>query len=269
MVEDANAVILTFGSYRLGITQAKDGKPSLLSLLMPRQKKKDTSEFVVPHFITKFVVFLCRSALITTGRGPFTKGLGLENINVVTQRGFVLVDERMQVPHLYCIDDANEKMILAYAASAQGISVVEQVSGKDHVLNHLSIPAACFTHLEISNGWTHRAMCVHIFACSRVFVSFVRVAKASRAATKMMSSLARNWFLDRLVSTLEEKKHHEVKLKEGLKDLSAKRMELQNSLTSLWPNYPYVTGTSVIGIKFKDGILMAADMGGSSLTCLT
>ncbi|XAR70018.1 hypothetical protein NMG60_11001832 [Bertholletia excelsa] len=42
-------------------------------------------------------------------------------------------------------------------------------------------------------------------------------------------------FLDRLVFTLEEKKHHEVKLKEGLKDLSVKRMELQNSLTSLWP----------------------------------
>lgn len=28
--------------------------------------------------------------------------------------------------------------------------VVEQVTGKDHVLNHLSIPAACFTHPEIS-----------------------------------------------------------------------------------------------------------------------
>ncbi|CDP07145.1 unnamed protein product [Coffea canephora] len=27
--------------------------------------------------------------------------------------------------------------------------------------------------------------------------------------------------------------------------------------------YPYVTGTSVVGIKYKDGILMAADMGGS------
>ncbi|THG07469.1 hypothetical protein TEA_010255 [Camellia sinensis var. sinensis] len=126
--------------------------------------------------IEVFIVFLlpCNNgsllygvdaALIATGRGPFTKGLGLENINVVTQRGFVLVDERMQVidangnlvPHLYCIDVANEKMILAYAASAQRISIVEQVSGKDHVLNHLSIPAACFTHLEISNGWTHRA----------------------------------------------------------------------------------------------------------------
>ncbi|KAH0670178.1 hypothetical protein KY290_025595 [Solanum tuberosum] len=68
------------------------------------------------------------------------------------------VDERMRVvdangklvPHLYCIGDANGKMMLAHAASAQGISVVEQVSGRDHVLNHLSIPAACFTHPEIS-----------------------------------------------------------------------------------------------------------------------
>ncbi|KAK7267302.1 hypothetical protein RIF29_19971 [Crotalaria pallida] len=44
-------------------------------------------------------------------------------------------------------------------------------------------------------------------------------------------------FLDRLVNSLEEKKHHEVKLKEGLKDLGTKRMELQNSLSSLWPKH--------------------------------
>ncbi len=42
-------------------------------------------------------------------------------------------------------------------------------------------------------------------------------------------------FLDRLVTTLEEKKHHEVKLKEGLKDLAARRMELHNSLSSSRP----------------------------------
>ncbi|KAF5936144.1 hypothetical protein HYC85_027273 [Camellia sinensis] len=52
-------------------------------------------------------------------------------------------------------------------------------------------------------------------------------------------------FLDRLVSTLEEKKHHQVKLNEGLKDLSAKRMELQNSLTSLWPKQPLVSGAAI------------------------
>ncbi|KAI7997870.1 Ribosomal RNA small subunit methyltransferase I [Camellia lanceoleosa] len=59
-------------------------------------------------------------------------------------------------------------------------------------------------------------------------------------------------FLDRLVSTLEEKKHHQVKLKEGLKDLSAKRMELQNSLTSLWPKQFTITmEVHVIGAYFQ------------------
>lgn len=53
------------------------------------------------------------------------------------------------VPHLYGIGDANGKMKLAHAASPQRISVVEQVTGSDHILSHLSIPAACFTHPEI------------------------------------------------------------------------------------------------------------------------
>ncbi|CAN8298495.1 unnamed protein product [Cochlearia groenlandica] len=42
-------------------------------------------------------------------------------------------------------------------------------------------------------------------------------------------------FLDRLVSELEEKKHREVKLRESLKDVARRRMELQNSLSSIWP----------------------------------
>ncbi|XP_010259335.1 PREDICTED: dihydrolipoyl dehydrogenase 2, chloroplastic isoform X2 [Nelumbo nucifera] len=133
------------GVFASKITPAKDGKPVIIELIDAKTKEpRDTLEV--------------DAALIATGRAPYTKGLGLENINVETQRGFVPVDERMRVidkngnlvPHVYCIGDANGKMMLAHAASAQGISVVEQVSGKDHVLNHLSIPAACFTHPEIS-----------------------------------------------------------------------------------------------------------------------
>ncbi|KAG7616190.1 FAD/NAD(P)-binding domain [Arabidopsis thaliana x Arabidopsis arenosa] len=133
------------GVFASKITPAKDGKPVLIELIDAKTKEpKDTLEV--------------DAALIATGRAPFTNGLGLENINVTTQRGFIPVDERMRVidgngklvPHLYCIGDANGKLMLAHAASAQGISVVEQVTGRDHVLNHLSIPAACFTHPEIS-----------------------------------------------------------------------------------------------------------------------
>ncbi|KAG9138172.1 hypothetical protein Leryth_001403 [Lithospermum erythrorhizon] len=127
------------------ITPAKNGKPVIIELIDAKTKEpKDTLEV--------------DAALIATGRTPFTRGLGLENINVQTQNGFVPVDERMRVldtnsklvPHLYCIGDANGKMMLAHAANAQGISVVEQVCGNDYVLNHLCVPAACFTHPEIS-----------------------------------------------------------------------------------------------------------------------
>ena len=38
--------------------------------------------------------------------------------------------------------------MLAHAASAQGISAVENICGRSHTLNHLSVPAACFTHPE-------------------------------------------------------------------------------------------------------------------------
>ena len=40
--------------------------------------------------------------------------------------------------------------MLAHAASAQGISAVENMNSRPHVLNHLSVPAACFTHPEVS-----------------------------------------------------------------------------------------------------------------------
>ena len=42
------------------------------------------------------------------------------------------------------------KYMLAHAASAQGISAVENICGRKHTLNHLSVPAACFTHPEVS-----------------------------------------------------------------------------------------------------------------------
>ncbi|OWM78954.1 CDK5RAP3-like protein [Punica granatum] len=56
-----------------------------------------------------------------------------------------------------------------------------------------------------------------------------------RKTRELIMILNSKRFFDRLVSTIEEKKHHEVKLKEGLKDIAAKRMELQNSVSSSWP----------------------------------
>lgn len=40
---------------------------------------------------------------------------------------------------------------------------------------------------------------------------------------------------------------------------------MNNAWAATWYRYPYVTGTSVVGIKYKDGILLAGDMGGEVL----
>jgi len=104
------------------------------------------------------------AAMIATGRVPNTADMGLEERGIETNRGFVNVNEKMQVlsshetegiepkviPNLYCIGDANGKMMLAHAASAHGISAIENICGRTHEVNHNAIPAACFTHPEIS-----------------------------------------------------------------------------------------------------------------------
>lgn len=99
------------------------------------------------------------AVLVATGRAPFTDGLGLGAISATPdRRGFVPVSDKMEVlgddgkpvGGVYCIGDANGKYMLAHAASAQGISAVENMLGRPHVLNHRSVPAACFTHPEVA-----------------------------------------------------------------------------------------------------------------------
>uniref|UniRef100_A0A7S2V6E1 Dihydrolipoyl dehydrogenase n=1 Tax=Fibrocapsa japonica TaxID=94617 RepID=A0A7S2V6E1_9STRA len=99
------------------------------------------------------------ACMVATGRVPNTKSLGLDNMGIETVRGFVQVTDKMEVltkeggeviPNLYCIGDANGKLMLAHAASAHGISAVENICGRPHTVNHLAVPAACFTHPEIA-----------------------------------------------------------------------------------------------------------------------
>lgn len=98
------------------------------------------------------------ACLVATGRVPHTKDLGLESVGAeVDRRGFIPVNDKMQVlsggepvPHLWAIGDATGKMMLAHAASAQGVVAIENICGRDRTIDYRSIPAAAFTHPEIS-----------------------------------------------------------------------------------------------------------------------
>lgn len=98
------------------------------------------------------------ACLIATGRVPATQNLGLEELGVELQRpGFIPVDDHLAVtkdgqaiPHLWAIGDATGKMMLAHTASAQGMAVIETICGRPRTINYNAIPAAAFTHPEVS-----------------------------------------------------------------------------------------------------------------------
>ncbi|EAQ74441.1 MULTISPECIES: dihydrolipoyl dehydrogenase [unclassified Synechococcus] len=98
------------------------------------------------------------AVLVATGRVPVSKYLNLESVGVTTNRGFIPVDEAMRVlvdgnpvPHLWAVGDVTGKMMLAHTAAAQGSVAVDNILGHQRLIDYRSIPAATFTHPEISS----------------------------------------------------------------------------------------------------------------------
>jgi dihydrolipoamide dehydrogenase len=55
------------------------------------------------------------------------------------------------VPSIYAIGDVTGKMMLAHAASKQGLIAAEHMAGHNAVMNYRVVPAAVFTHPEVSS----------------------------------------------------------------------------------------------------------------------
>ena len=55
------------------------------------------------------------------------------------------------VPHLWAVGDVTGKMMLAHTAAAQGTVAVDNILGQPRTIDYRSIPAATFTHPEISS----------------------------------------------------------------------------------------------------------------------
>ncbi len=87
--------------------------------------------------------------------------LGLEEVGVETDRGFIKTDEfsRTKVKGIYAIGDVAGPPWLAHKASHEGILCVENVAGeKVHVLNKENIPGCTYCQPQIASvGYTEQA----------------------------------------------------------------------------------------------------------------
>lgn len=55
------------------------------------------------------------------------------------------------LPHLWAVGDVTGKLMLAHTAAAQGTVAVDNILGHGRTIDYRSIPAATFTHPEISS----------------------------------------------------------------------------------------------------------------------
>jgi dihydrolipoamide dehydrogenase len=91
--------------------------------------------------------------LMSIGRKPETRGLGLENTKVtVTDRGWIKVDNQLRTtdPNIFAIGDIAGEPMLAHKASHEGRVAVEVIAGHKVTFEPLAIPAVVFTDPEIA-----------------------------------------------------------------------------------------------------------------------
>lgn len=93
------------------------------------------------------------SVLISVGRTPNTENLNLDGVGINFSRKGIEVDDNFEtnIKGVYAIGDVNGKIMLAHAASHQGISVVNRIMYRDNHVDNEIVPNCIFIVPEISS----------------------------------------------------------------------------------------------------------------------
>ncbi len=93
--------------------------------------------------------------LVVVGRVPNTAGIGLENLGIETDRGFIPVKDynETNIPGVYAIGDVVATPLLAHVASKEGEIAVEHMAGHAgrKSVDLTAVPGAVYTEPEIAS----------------------------------------------------------------------------------------------------------------------
>jgi len=89
--------------------------------------------------------------LVAVGRRAHTTGFGLETLDLTMSGPFVRIDAQCAtlMRNIWAIGDVTGEPMLAHRAMAQGAMVAEVIAGQKRAIDHIAIPAICFTDPEI------------------------------------------------------------------------------------------------------------------------
>ena len=96
----------------------------------------------------------CGKVLSAIGVQPNSENLGLDDVGVEIDRGFINVGDNMEtnIPGVYAIGDVTGKMALAHVASAQGLAAAEHIAGLEtQPLDYTLMPRATYCQPQIAS----------------------------------------------------------------------------------------------------------------------
>ena len=121
------------------IVDVKPSKPNGLIITMEKDGETTTKKF--------------EQVLVSVGRKPNTKNIGLENTTIKTNnKGFIEVDKQQKtnVKNIYAIGDIAGDPMLAHKATHEGKVAAEVICGLPAAFDAKAIPAVIFTDPEIA-----------------------------------------------------------------------------------------------------------------------
>jgi len=91
--------------------------------------------------------------LVAVGRRPFTDGIGLEAVGIRTERGRIVVNDRLQtnIGGIYAIGDCIGDPMLAHAAFHEATVAVANCLGQDKRMDYRAVPGVIFTQPEVAS----------------------------------------------------------------------------------------------------------------------
>ncbi len=124
------------------------------------------------------------SVLVAIGRQPFTQNIGLDNVGISNENGFINVDlETMQTStdNIYALGDiVKDSPQLAHVAFAEAISAITHIAtGEKSPVNYSAIPYVVYTNPELAEVGTNSEKAkVNELNISQSQHSFVGVGRA-------------------------------------------------------------------------------------------